>query len=144
MGKWRVKWRVRRHAHRKAIIDAARLLGWIVVPSKEVRDMHGLDRNKYLYCLRPPAGDYLRSNMAGPGPDTGDFGKVKTFPLMWQAAAEACTVEGVDIDALKPPRETRASRCAKAALPSEGDRHDNSDERAYRIAALVGRDQRDR
>lgn len=114
------RWRVRRHEHRKAIIDAARLLGYVI----EVRTaaegvLPGIDSNNYHYVLRTPSGAYYRNNH--PGVDTNMW-RIKTFRFQWQAAAEACAIESVDTDALKPPRETRASRCTAAQVLVERNR----------------------
>jgi len=133
------KWRVRRHEHRTAIIDAARLLGYVIAPvSDAVRAPPGVDGNGYQYVLRTPSGAFYRNNH--PGVDSGGFWRVKTYRFKWQAAAEACMVEGVDVDALKPPRETRASRCAQTKVLVEGDRQQGTDEGAAGATPDAGRD----
>ena len=135
-------WRVRRHAHRRAIVDAARLMGYVIATAPEVKDAPpGLDNNKFSYVLRTPSGAWYRNN--NPGADTNMW-KIKTFQFKWQAAAEACTIESVDVDALKPPRETRASRCAQAKVLVEGDRRQGTDEGAAGAAPDAGRNGGDR
>lgn len=101
--------RFRRHSHRQALIDACRLTGYTIAPASS--DYGPYRTEKFQYIVFNAAGNVLRDY------GTSLRSPVRTFRFMWQAAAAALEDQGVDVDALKPPRDTlrKNGNCTSAA-----------------------------
>jgi hypothetical protein len=76
--------RAGRIKHRQAMVDAARLLGFTF---EECPRKRGDFRKYYLRC---PSGRYA----------------LRSFSYLWQAAKYALEMRDLDVEALKPPRQT--------------------------------------
>jgi hypothetical protein len=112
--------RIRRYSHRQALIDACRLIGYRIEPAAEKYGPYNTP--KFQYIVLNPAGNVLRSPIEVASNNRQLTGQhVLTFQFMWQAALEALQREGVNVDALKPPRKAGDGSRTERAIPREGD-----------------------
>jgi hypothetical protein len=108
--------RVRRQSHRKALIDACRLLGYAIVPASEKYGPY--TRSRYQYVVLNSVGNVLR--IPGGWDENRESGYVISFRFMWVAAMHVLQKEGVNVDALKPPRKAGNDRGATSAVCGVG------------------------
>lgn len=112
-----MKRRIRRYSHRRAMIDACRLMGYTIEPAADKWGPY--PPNHYQYVLVNPVGNVVRMR-SGAGTMQRMY-YAKTFRHMWQAACHALELEKVDINALKPPREAGDSYRLERAVCRDGD-----------------------
>lgn len=123
--------RRRRHSYRQALIDACRLLGYTIEPAAKY--LGGLKERRYV--LVHPDGVVHHRRLVGEIP------KLCTWKFMWEAAMEALIIEGVNVNALKPPRKARSSRSPKGKISGQRDQQGGDVAWLDEAAPLAGRDQ---